>query len=147
MSIDKLMKDIRKKTGSESFASSKYSEVEDWISTGDYGLNRIISGHTDKGIPSGKIVLIGGESQSGKSYLVAQIAANALSQNNYDRIFYFDSEGGALKDFFESKDVDPQKVEQILVESVEDASVKILNVYKIIEKYKETNPDAKFLCI
>jgi RecA/RadA recombinase len=147
MSIDKFLKDIRKGTNSTSFAESDYGKIKNWISTGDYGINRIISGDIHKGIPSGKVIVFGGESQSGKSYIVANIAANALGEEDYDLIFYFDSEGGALNDFFESKNVDLNKIEQILVDNVEDATVKILNIYKKIEEYKQTNPNAKFLCI
>jgi RecA/RadA recombinase len=141
------LRDIRKTTKSESFASSKYGEVQGWISTGDYGLNRIISGSLFRGIPTGRVVLLGGESQSGKSFLAAQIASNALNQENYDIIFYFDSEGGAMKTFFESRGCDPEKIEQVLVDSVEDASVKILSTYKKIEAFKASNPDFQALFI
>ena len=147
MSIKSLMKDIRKNTGSTTFKESKYGEIGTWISTGDYGLNRILTGDIYKGIPSGKLTILGGESQSGKSFIAANLAADALNNQDFDMVFYFDSEGGALKEFFESRGCDSDKIEHILVESVEDATVKILNVYDKIVKYKETNPEAKFLCI
>jgi RecA/RadA recombinase len=147
MSIKNLMKDIRKRTGSTTFKDSKYGEVSTWISTGDYGLNRIISGDIYKGIPSGKVVLLGGESQSGKSFIAANLAADALNNQGFDMIFYFDSEGGALNGFFESRGCDTEKVEHILVDSVEDATVKILSTYNYIVEFKKDNPDAKFLCI
>lgn len=147
MSIKNLMKDIRKRTGSESFKDSKYGEISTWISTGDYGLNRILTGDIYKGIPSGKVVILGGESQSGKSFIAANLAADALNNQGFDMIFYFDSEGGAMKEFFESRGCDPENIEHILVDSVEDATVKILSTYRKIVDYKKENPEAKFLCI
>ena len=34
-----------------------------------------------------------------------------------------------------------------VVESVEDAQIQILKTFKMIQEYKEENPDVKFLCI
>ncbi len=142
-----LLKSIRKKTGSAAFSSSKYGEIQEWIDTGDYGLNRIISGDIYKGIPTGRVIVLAGESQTGKSFVAAQIGANALEKNNFDNIFYFDSEGGAMESFFKGRGCDTDKIEQILVSSVQDAAVKILAVYKLIERFKEENPDYKALMI
>ena len=147
MSIDNLLKQVRKTTDSSSFAESKYASTETYINTGDPGLNRIITGDINKGIPSGKVILFGGESSSGKSLVTATIAANALNEENFDMIFYFDSEGGGSRDFFESRGCDSAKVEHILVDSVEDAAVKIISTYDAIVNYKKLNPDMKFLCI
>ena len=144
--IHSLLNKVRKATGSMSFQESKYGTITDFIDTGSYALNRIISGDIYKGIPSGRVIVLAGESQTAKSYISAQIASNALL-TGYDHIFYFDSEGGALKEFFKNKGCDLNKVEHILLENVEDATVKILEVYRSIMEYKESNPDAKFLCI
>lgn len=144
--IDSLIKEIRKTTESTSFANSRYGKITSWISTGDYGLNRLISGDINKGIPAGKVVVFGGESQAGKSYILAEVIHNALMLCNYDYAFYFDSEGGALEDFFKRRGCPTNKIEHILVENVEDATVKILDVYSKIKEYKKSNPNAKFIC-
>ena len=83
---------------------------------------------------------------SGKSYLAACVAASALEMG-YDHVFYFDSEGGALRSFFENRGCDVSKIEHVLVENVEDAEVKILAVYKKIEEIKKSFPGMRFLCI
>jgi RecA/RadA recombinase len=145
--IKALMRSIRKTTKSDSFDNSKYGEIQGWISTGDYGLNRIISGSIYKGVPEGKVILMAGESASGKSFLAAQVAANALNEQDYDVIFYFDSEGGAMQEFFINRGCDTSKIEQVLVESVEDSVVKILSTYKQIEEFKEKDPTFKALFI
>lgn len=144
--INSFLKKLKAETGGESFKESRFGDVNNWISTGSYALNRILSGSIYKGIPSGRITVLGGESSSGKSLISAFIAANAI-KDGYDAVFYFDAEGGGLASFFEGVGCDTEKVIQILVESVEDAQIQILKTFKSIQEFKEENPDAKFLCI
>jgi len=61
MSVNGLLKGIRKKTGSASFKESKLGSIDHYIDTGCYALNRIVSGSIHKGIPCGRIILISGE--------------------------------------------------------------------------------------
>lgn len=145
MSVENLLKNIRKKTGSSSFKDSKYGKVNEFIDTGCYALNRIMTGDIYKGIPTGKVVIFAGDSQSGKTYLAANVIKNALEKNNFDHIFYFDAEGGALTDLFEGLECDTSKIEHIVIENVEDATVKIFNVLKNIDEANDEN--LKFMCI
>ena len=46
-----------------------FNDPTDWISTGNYALNYLISGDFYKGIPLGKVTVFAGESGSGKSYI------------------------------------------------------------------------------
>ncbi len=141
---DLFIKQMNKALDSVPFSSSKYGEVHEWIDTGDLGLNRIISGDTTKGIPSGRVVVLGGESQSGKSFIAAQIAANAMNLNMYDVVYYFDGEGGAMKEFFESRGCNLDKIMHVLVDTVEDATLKIISTYKKIEEIqKELEKDGE----
>jgi len=107
------------------------------VSTGSYALNRIISGDIYKGIPNGRVVIFSGESASGKSLFAAEITANALEHEDFDIIFYFDSEGGGLKSFFEGRGCDLDKIEHVPLENVEDATVKILAVYSQLKEERK----------
>lgn len=138
---------MRKDLGGHTFTSSKYGEVAHWIDTGDYGLNRIISGDMYKGIPSGRVIVFGGESQSGKSLISADIAANALNKNNYDVVYYFDGEGGAMKDFFKNRGCNLDDIDHILVKTVEHALIKINKAFTKIEEFQKEVPDFKALFI
>ena len=51
--------------------SSGFNDPTDWISTGNYALNYLISGDFHKGIPLGKVSVFAGESGAGKSYIVS----------------------------------------------------------------------------
>ena len=136
----------RDKMGSNSIMESKYGEPSYWISTGSMALNRICSGSIKKGIPSGRITILAGESAVGKSLIAATLIANA-QKDGCQHVFYFDSEGGAGKKFFENAGCDPKTIEEILVETVEDAEVKILDTFNMIAEYKKDDPNAKFLCV
>ena len=91
-----ILKTFRKSNGTFSVKDSPIAKRNGTIDTGCYAINRIISGSIFEGIPEGCIIDIFGESQSGKSWLAANIIVNAFKKNGYERVFYFDSEGGAL---------------------------------------------------
>ena len=55
------------------------TEVKEWIPTGSRWLDSITCRGRLAGIPVGKVVEIAGLESSGKSYMAAQIAANAQS--------------------------------------------------------------------
>ena len=80
------------------------TEVKDWIPTGSRWLDRIICRGKLAGIPVGKIVEIAGLEGSGKSYMAAQIAANA--QKKDIDVIYFDSESAIDPTFLESAGCD-----------------------------------------
>lgn len=132
--LNTILKNIRKKTGSCSFAESKILKINGYIDTGSYAINRIISGNIYNGVPEGRIVTFYGPSQSGKSYVIAQIIKNAILKNKYDIVFYVDSEGGSLWSFLEDEGVDLNKIEHIPISSVEEGCIALLNIYKDLEE-------------
>ena len=58
-------------TKSISGMSSGFNDPTDWISTGNYALNYLISGDFHRGVPMGKVTVFAGESGAGKSYICA----------------------------------------------------------------------------
>ncbi len=46
-----------------------FNDPTDWVSTGNYALNYLISGNFHKGVPLGKVTVFAGESGAGKSYI------------------------------------------------------------------------------
>lgn len=144
--LEKKMRELRKKTGSESYANTKYGMVTSWISSGDYGLNRLMSGSIYKGIPEGKIVQLAGESSTGKSIVAADIVINAI-KDGYTKVFYVDSEGGMTREFIEQSGVDMNIIEIVPVESIEECHVAMLNTFQFIREVQAEEPDSKFLFV
>mgnify|MGYP003339291097 CR=1 FL=1 len=71
--VAKFRKDITKSIEGLSIG---FNDPTDWIGTGNYALNYIISGDFNKGVPLGKVTVFAGESGSGKS--VAMLAVMGL---------------------------------------------------------------------
>ena len=58
-----------------------FNDPTDWVSTGNFALNYLISGDFNKGIPLGKVTVFAGESGAGKSYICSgNIVKNAQDQ-------------------------------------------------------------------
>lgn len=76
-----------------------------WIPTGNYALNYLISGDFFKGIPLGKITVLGGVPGSGKSYIASgTIIKNAQEQGIY--VILIDSENALDESWLQALGVD-----------------------------------------
>ena len=76
--VSKFRKDITKSIDGLSIG---FNDPTDWISTGNFALNYLISGDFNKGIPLGKVTVFAGESGAGKSYICSgNIVKNAQDQ-------------------------------------------------------------------
>jgi len=93
------------------------TEVKDWIPTGSRWLDSIICRGKLSGIPVGKIVEIAGLEATGKSYMAAQIAANA--QKMGVDVIYFDSESAIDPAFLEKIGCDLSRLLYVQAASVE----------------------------
>lgn len=154
MKLTQVLKDIKKSTGAESLLDSTYAEVKDFLDTGSFALNRVLTGDIHKGFGVGRIHTLFGQSGSGKSLIAANTAALALKNNKIDVVYIFDSEGGTLVNIFKQHGVDMSKVNHIPVASVEQCAVKMLQTYDMLVKAHQeyiTDPDnndeVRALCI
>ena len=61
-----------------------FNDPTDWISTGNYTLNYLISGDFHKGVPLGKVTVLAGESGAGKSFICSgNLVRHAQEQGIY----------------------------------------------------------------
>ena len=98
----KFRKDLTKSiTG----MSSGFNDPTDWISTGNYALNYLISGDFHKGVPLGKVTVFAGESGAGKSYICSgNIVKAAQDQGIF--VVLIDSENALDESWLQALDVD-----------------------------------------
>jgi recombination protein RecA len=75
------------------------TDVYDWISTGSTWLDSVVCRGKKAGIPVGRISELAGLSGTGKSYMAAQISANA--QRKGYNVYYFDAESAISSEFLE----------------------------------------------
>lgn len=140
VSIADMRSMINKKLGREvayDLHEDNPTEVTEWIPTGSRWLDSIICRGKKAGIPVGKITELAGLEGSGKSYMAAQIAANAQKQGV--SVVYFDSESAIDPDFLEKAGCNIQNLLYVQADSVEF-------VLETIEDLLKTT-DEKFLFV
>jgi RecA/RadA recombinase len=100
--VSKFRKDLTK---SISGMSSGFNDPTDWISTGSYALNYLISGDFHKGVPLGKVTVFAGESGAGKSYFCSgNIVKHAQDQGIF--VVLIDSENALDESWLQALEVD-----------------------------------------
>ena len=120
LSFSEMQKMINKKAGmnvAHNLTEENPTQVTQWIPTGSRWLDSIICRGKLAGIPVGKITEIAGLTGTGKSYMAAQIAANAQKQGI--DVVYFDSESAIDPTFLKNAGCDLNNILYIQAASVE----------------------------
>jgi recombination protein RecA len=120
VSMHDLLKIVNKKAGrtvAHDLTGDNPTQVKEWIPTGSRWLDSIICKGQLAGIPVGKVTEIAGLEATGKSYMAAQIAANAQKQGKL--VVYFDSESAIDPSFLERSGCDLERLIYVQASSVE----------------------------
>ena len=120
LSITQMRDLINKKAGqnvAHDLNEENPTEVKDWIPTGSRWLDSIVCRGHLAGIPVGKVVEIAGLEATGKSYMAAQVAANAQKMGM--DVIYFDSESAIDPTFLERAGCDLNNLLYVQATSVE----------------------------
>jgi len=146
-----FLKNIIKITGNEyaSLVSDgvEASDVENFIDTGSYIFNALLSGSLHGGLPSNKITALAGESATGKTYFLMGIVKNFLDANPNAGVIYFESESAITSQMVVSRGIDPNRMVMMPVTTVQEfrtQSLKVLDSY-LLEHESERKP--LFLCL
>lgn len=111
-----------------------FNDPTDWISTGNYALNYLISGDFFKGVPLGKVTVFAGESGAGKSYICAgNIIREAQEQNIY--VILIDSENALDEKWLHALGVDTSeekllKLNMAMIDDVAKTISEFMKEYK-----------------
>ena len=108
-----------------------FNDPTDWISTGNYALNYLISGDFYKGIPLGKVTVFAGESGSGKSYICSgNIIREAQKQGIF--VILVDSENALDEAWLKAIGVDTseEKLLRLGMSMIDDVAKTISNFMK-----------------
>lgn len=120
---------------------STLSRVDNWIDTGSYMLNAIISGKIrGGGFPDGRVSMIVGESMSLKSTLVLRTLANAQRAGRTPIIF--DTENAVDPESAERAGLDTSKVKYVPTFNIEQCRN---NIHKFLTNVKEQGLEGKFI--
>jgi len=139
LSMEEMRKLINKKAGmnvAHDLNEENPTVVTQWIPTGSRWLDSIICRGHYAGIPVGKVSEIAGLEATGKSYMAAQIAANA--QKMGIDVVYFDSESAIDPSFLTNAGCDLEKLLYVQAQSVEF-------VLETIEELLDSNNQMLFI--
>ena len=128
-------------TKSISGMSAGFNDPTDWISTGNYALNYLISGDFNKGVPMGKVTVFAGESGAGKSYICAgNIVKAAQDQGIF--VVLIDSENALDETWLHALDVDTSedKLLKLNMSMIDDVA-KTISVF--MTDYKAMNEEER----
>jgi RecA/RadA recombinase len=106
------------------------TEIPDWINTGNYTLNAQISGDIYKGYPAGKVTVLAGESQTGKSFLCMNGVREAQKKGYF--VFYIDTEGAIDRKMLKNFGIDETMI------ALKDEFSTILEVKSFLANVLET---------
>lgn len=122
--------------------SSKMSNITEWVSTGSFSLNKIISGDIYKGLPRGRIMALAGPSGVGKSY----VCGNAIreAQKMGYTVMVFDSENAIDKEFLARIGADVESVLHFPVITVTELRNKCC---KLMDEFMTAYPKEKLFIV
>jgi recombination protein RecA len=121
---------------------SKLSNITEWISTGSYSLNKVISGNVYKGIPRGRITCLCGPSGAGKTFVCGNIIREA--QKDGWTIAYLDSENAVNREFMERIGVFSKDIGYVTVKTINQLK---FTAVEMMRKFKEMYPNEKLLIV
>lgn len=124
-----------------------FNDPVDWISTGNYALNYLISGDFNKGIPLGKVTVFAGESGAGKSFICSgNVIKHAQDQGIF--VVLVDSENALDEAWLKALDVDTSeekllKLNMAMIDDVAKTISEFMKEFKAMDE--ETRPKVLFV--
>ena len=133
-----FLKDFISDIGDE-YASiaSNIEESEEYLDSGSYIFNALVSGNLNGGFSSNKITAIAGESSTGKTFFSLAVVANFLDNNPDAVCLYFDTESAITRSLLESRNIDTNRVVVVNVVTIEEFRTKALQAVDKYLKYSE----------
>lgn len=122
-----------------------FNDPTDWISTGNYTLNYLISGDFHKGVPLGKVTVFAGESGAGKSFICSgNLVRNAQAQGIY--VILIDSENALDESWLHALGVDTSedKLLKLNMAMIDDVAK---TIHEFMKEYKEMAERPKVLFV
>lgn len=135
--LSKFRKDITKSIEGLSIG---FNDPTDWVSTGNYALNYLISSDFNKGVPLGKVTVFAGESGSGKSYICSgNLVRHAQEQGIF--VVLIDSENALDEDWLKALGVDTseEKLLKLNMAMIDDVAKTISEFMKSYRTMPEDN--------
>ena len=125
--------------------NNDFSEVGDWIPTGNYLLNAQLSGTLFGGIANNRSMGIAGDPQTGKSFLCMNIVREA-QKKDYN-VIYCDTEGAIDKSGAKKFGIDTNKVRYQPIKTISDFKVFVANLVDKVKQYRKDGAEPKIALV
>jgi len=140
-----FLKEIVKEIGDDyTQLAADIDEQEEFIDTGSYIFNAMVSGSIFGGVSGNKITAIAGESSTGKTFFSLAVVKNFLDNNPDGYCLYFDTEAAVNKGLLESRGIDLKRLVVVNVVTIEDFRQKAL---KAVDIYLNTKTEDRKPCM
>ena len=140
-----FLKEIVKEIGDDyTQLAADINEQEEFIDTGSYIFNAMVSGSIFGGVSGNKITAIAGESSTGKTFFSLAVVKNFLDNNPDGYCLYFDTEAAVNKGLLESRGIDLKRLVVVNVVTIEDFRQKAL---KAVDIYLNTKTEERKPCM
>ena len=128
-----FLADIIKDVGHEhATLASDIDETEEYIDSGSFIFNALISGSIHGGFSGNKITAIAGESSTGKTFFSLAVVRNFLDTNPDAAVLYFDTESAITRSLLQDRGIDTDRVVVLNVVTIEEFRTKAL---QCVDKY------------
>ena len=133
-----FLKDIVKEIGDDyTKLAADIEDTEEFVDTGSYIFNGLVSGSIFGGVSGNKITAIAGESSTGKTFFSLAVVKNFLDSNPDGYCLYFDTEAAVTKSLLADRGVDLSRVVVVNVVTIEEFRSKALKAVDIYLKKSE----------
>ena len=146
-----FLRDVIKQVGNE-YASIvddgvEAGDVDNFIDTGSFILNGLLSGSIYGGLPSNKITALAGESATGKTYFLMGIVKSFLDKDPHAGVIYFESESAITKSMVVDRGIDSKRMVVFPVTTVQEFRTQALKVLDGYLAQNEADRSPLFLCL
>jgi RecA/RadA recombinase len=145
LDLDKKLSKIEGFEMGSILENNEFSEVTDWIPTGNYLLNAQLSGTLFGGIANNRSMGIAGDPQTGKSFLCMNIVRES-QRKGYD-VIYCDTEGAIDKSSAKKFGIDTNKVRYQPIKTITDFKIFVSNLIEKIKEYRKEGAEPKIVLI
>jgi RecA/RadA recombinase len=145
LDLDKELSKIKGFETGSILTENTFSEVDEWIPTGNYLLNAQLSGTLFGGIPNTRSLGLMGDPGTGKSFVCLNVAREA-QKKGYD-VIYCDTEGAIDKSSAIKFGIDPDKVRYQPIKTVTEFQTFVTNLIELVKKAKEKGNQPKILLV
>ena len=115
-------------------------DITDYVDTGSYIFNALVSGSLFGGLPSNKVTALAGESSTGKTFFALSVVRNFLRDNPTGGVIYFETESAISRDMIESRGIDSQRMVLFPVSTIEEFRTQAC---RIVDKYMKEPKDKR----